>query len=144
MDKQEMETRCYGKAKELLDKYFPNFIEDAAVNKPEVLADGYDDSLPGRVAEEYRSWLAGVWEEIRPQVQKPFDEIMNQKLSVEMTDASYVPYLADAREKAETVTLWEKLTKTNHQDVILYKVILKDYTEELLRVMTAYFLADIP
>ena len=67
--KQEMETRCYGKAKELLDKYFPNFIEDAAVNKPEVLTDG--------------------WEEIRPRVQKPFDEITNQKLSVEMTDASY-------------------------------------------------------
>ena len=144
MNKQEMETRCYGKAKELLDKYFPNFIEDAAVNKPEVLADGYDDSLPARVAEEYRAWLAGVWEEIRPLVQKPFDEVMNQKLSVEMTDASYVPYLADAREKAETVTLWEKLTKTNHQDVIQYKGILKDYTEELLRVMTTDFLADIP
>ena len=143
--KEEIEIRCYEKAQEMLDKYFPNFIEDAAVTKPELLAEEYDKGLPKRVMAEFCDWLAGLWEEeIRPAVQKPFDEIMDPDESIKMTDSSYVPYLEDALKKAETVNLWEKLTKTNHEDVTLYKGILKQYTEELLRVMIVDIMADIP
>lgn len=142
--KQEIEIRCYEKAQELLDKYFPNFIEDAAVTKPELLAEEYNMELPAKVAEDFRDWLAGVWEEFRSEVQKPFDKVLNLKRSMEITGSSYVPYLSDALEEAKTVTFWEKLTKTNHEDVTFYKGILKQYTEELLQVMIKDFMADIP
>lgn len=141
---QEIEIRCYKKAKELLDKYFPNFIEDAVYTRPELLSEEYNDDLPARVAEEFRGWLAGIWEELRPEVNRPFDEIMNLQRSIAMTNDSYVPYLADARAEAEKITFWEKLTKTNHEDVTHYKGILKDYTEELLKIMIQDFLTDIP
>ena len=142
--KEEIEIRCYKKAQELLDKYFPNFIEDAAVTKPELLAEEYNMELPAKVAEDFRDWLAGVWEEFRSEVQKPFDKVLNLKRSMEITGSSYVPYLSDALEEAKTVTFWEKLTKTNHEDVTFYKGILKQYTEELLQVMIKDFMADIP
>lgn len=142
--KEEIEIRCYEKAQELLDKYFPNFIEDAAVTKPELLTEEYNMELPAKVAEDFRDWLAGVWEEFRSEVQKPFDKVLNLKRSMEITGSSYVPYLSDALEEAKTVTFWEKLTKTNHEDVTFYKGILKQYTEELLQVMIKDFMADIP
>ena len=141
--KQEIEIRCHEKSQELLDKYFPHFIEDAASTRPESIADQYDNGLPAKVAEEFRNWLAGVWEEVRTDGQKSFDKVMNLKRSIEMTDASYVPYLDSARKEAERVTFWEKLTKTNHEDVTYYKGLLKQYTEELLRVMVKDFVADI-
>lgn len=141
--KLEIEIRCYRKAQELLGKHFPNFIEEAAVTRPETLSESYDNDLPAKVAEEFRSWLANLWEEVKKEGQKSFDEVMNLQRSIEMTDSSYFPYLNEAREKAEKVSFWEKLTKSNHEDVTHYKGILKDYTEELLKVMIADFMSDV-
>lgn len=144
MDKQlEIELRCREKADELLDKYFPNFIRDAAVTRPETLTDEYNNELPGRVAAEFRTWLAGLWEEVRSEGQGSFEEIMNMRRSIDVTEVAYAPYLDKARKDAKTVTLWEKLTKTNHDDVTYYKGLLKQYTEELLNVMIQDFTNDI-
>ena len=142
-DKLEIEIRCRQKAAELLEKHFPNFIQDAAITRPETLDNQYNDSLPGKVAEEFRDWLASLWEEIRAKDQGSFDQVMNLKRSLEMTGESYAPYLSSAREEAQTRTLWEKLTKTNHEDVTYYKGLLKQYTEELLEVMVKDFVGDV-
>lgn len=52
-------------------------------------------------------------------------------------------YLPMAREEAETVTLWEIITKTNHKDVTFYKGLLKQYAEKLLDIMVKDFLGDV-
>lgn len=139
----EIEIRCHKKAQELLDKYFPHFIEEAASARPETLEETYNNELPEKVAEEFRSWLAGFWGEVRQDGQGSFDEVMNLKRSIEMTKASYVPYLDGARKEAQDVTFWEKLTQTNHEDVTYYKGLLKQYTEELLKVMIEDLVGDI-
>ncbi|MBQ9311280.1 MAG: hypothetical protein IJ222_10540 [Bacteroidales bacterium] len=139
----KVELQCLDKANGLIDKYFPNFIHEAAIKKPERLAGEYNDELPHKIASEFRVWLSRLWAELAPEGAKPFDEIMNLKKSIEVTDASYAPYLNDARKDAEQITLWEKLTKTNHEDVSYYKGLLKQYTEELLRVMIKDFVGDI-
>ena len=143
MTELEITQLCDRKVKELIDKHFSNFIHKAAVERPEELNALYNDGLPHKIAEEYREWLAWLWPEVTPNGAKSFDEIMNLKRSLEMTDASYVPYLKDAREAAEKITLWEKITKSNHEDVTYYKGLLKQYTEELLDTMTKDFLDDI-
>lgn len=60
---------------------------------------------------------------------------MNLDRSLQMVDSSYEPYLEQAREDACQVTLWEKITRSNHEDVRYYKGLLKQYTEELLDIM---------
>jgi len=143
MTKLEISQKCHRHAEELLNKYFPNFIHEAAIEKPEQLAAEYNDELPHKVESEYRDWLAGLWREVATDGAKSFDEVMNLHLSMSLVDASYVPYLKNAREDAQKQTLWEKITKSNHEDVTYYKGLLKQYTEELLDTMTKDFLGDI-
>lgn len=143
MDKTVIEDRCYGKAKELLTKYFWDFSVISGVEKPETLESIYTDELPGKIADEFREFLRGLWEEIAPEEAKPFDEIMNLHRSMDVIHADYEDYLPLAREEAETVTLWEKITKTNPKDVTFYKGLLKQYAEELLDTLVKDFLGDV-
>lgn len=143
MNQLSIEIRCRKKAEELLEKYFPNFIQDAALMRPEKLGVEYNDELPYKVETEFRDWLSVLWKEIAPDRKESFDEIMNLHLSMKMVDASYAPFLDEARKDAEKITLWEKITKTNHEDVTYYKGVLKQYTEELLDTMIKDFIGDL-
>lgn len=143
MNKQEIESRCREKAEQILEKYFPKFVQEAAVDKPERLADEYNDELPFKVEAEFRSWLGELWKEVTKNESKPFDEIMNRHISMTNVDANYVPYLGGARRDAEKITLWEKITKSNHSDVTYYKGLLRQYSEELMKAMIKDFLEDL-
>ena len=144
MSKIDIELRCRKKADELLEKFFPGFIHEAAIDRPEQLAGGYNDKLPYAVEAEFRDWLSGVWKEVAPAGSEPFEKIMNRHLDMSMVDASYVPNLKEARADAEKISLWEKITKSNHEDVTYYKGLLKQYTEELLSTMIKDFIEEIP
>ncbi|MDE6634429.1 MAG: hypothetical protein K2J96_04140, partial [Bacteroidaceae bacterium] len=48
-----------------------------------------------------------------------------------------------AYKDATDVTLWERITKTNHEDVTYYKGLLQEYTRELLMIMRNDFLEEI-
>lgn len=121
MDRQSIEDHCYGKIKELLYKYFGDFAIVSGVEKPERLEEIYTDGLPGKIADEFRRYLSGLWEEIAPAGAKSFDKVMNLHCSIDVIKADYGDYLPSARLSAETVTLWERITKTNHKDVTFYK-----------------------
>ena len=68
---------------------------------------------------------------------------MNQHLSMAMTDAEYNVPLSEAKIAAEKITLWEKLIKTNHEDVTYYKGLLLEYTQKLLDTMIIDFTEDL-
>ena len=143
MDRQIIEDRCYGKAKELLKQYFGDFATVSGVVKPETLDSQYTDTLPRKIAEEYRAFLAALWSEIAPEGARRFDAIMDRQRSIDMVHDDFDDFLPSARLSAQTVTLWEKITKTNHKDVTYYKGLLKQYTEELLETMAEDFLEDV-
>lgn len=44
---------------------------------------------------------------------------------------------------ATEITLWERITKSNHEDVTYYKGLLQEYTRDLLMVMREDFLEEI-
>lgn len=137
----ELELECRNKAAELLEKYFPNFVSEAAQGKTENLAAEYTDELPYEIEGEFQHYLSQKWTEIAPEG-KPFKKIMNRGLAMSMVDASYVPELKTARNEAADITLWEKITRTNHKDVTYYKGLLKQYTEEILDTMIKDFLEE--
>ena len=142
MDKNDIMIRCRKKADELLEKYFPNIIHEAAIERPEELAIEYNEELPYVVETEFREWLSALWDEVAPAYSEPFEKIMNRHLEMSMVDANYVPDLRDAKVEANEITLWEKITKSNHEDVTFYKGLLKQYTEELLDTMIKDFVEE--
>ena len=48
-----------------------------------------------------------------------------------------------AYKDASTITLWERITQSNHEDVTYYKGLLLEYTKDLLLVMRHDFLEEI-
>ena len=44
---------------------------------------------------------------------------------------------------AKRITLWERITRSNHKDVTFYKGLMREYTEDLLTVMRLDFLEEI-
>ena len=142
MTKSEIEPRCRQKADELLEKYFPNFIREAALDKPETLSVDYNDQLPGKVEDEFRAWLAGVWAETEHKSSRSFGDIMDRHLSMTSVDAEFVPLLEKARKEAERITVIEKLKKSNHQQVTYYKGLLRQYSQELLKTMIKDFVEE--
>jgi hypothetical protein len=52
--------------------------------------------------------------------------------------------LSYAYKDAKRITLWEKITQTNHRDVTFYKGLLEEYTRELLFCMRHDFIEEFP
>ena len=65
-----------------------------------------------------------------------------QKLRKLMTDDDR-EMIEPAYKEATERTLWERITKSNHEDVTYYKGLLQEYTRDLLMVMRQDFLEEI-
>ena len=103
----------------------------------------YSLELPRQIGHEYYDFMKLLLEQICPEEQKKLGEIMNKKALVLSYTAEDKLQLDEAYKEAKAVTLWEKITKSNHEDVTYYKGLLKSYTEELLVWMETDFVEDI-
>lgn len=65
-----------------------------------------------------------------------------QKLRKLMTDDDREGVDA-AYKDASTITLWERITQSNHEDVTYYKGLIFEYNKDLLLVMRHDFLKEI-
>lgn len=138
MIKEEIVKACEDKEQELLDKYFGNLVKEAAHERPETIRE-YTLDLPLKVEQEYKMFLEEIWSGIAPGHTLVLEE---QKLRKLMTDDDREG-IANAYKDAIDITLWERLTKSNHKDVTYYKGLLQAYTKDLLMVMKLDFLEEI-
>ena len=142
MTNEQLERLCKEKEQELLNKYFGNLVNEAAIEMPETIGE-YTKELPLKIEAEYRKFLEKVWEKHVPAELKGTPLVLEeQKLRKLMTDDDREGIDA-AYKDASTVTLWEKITKSNHKDVTYYKGLLFEYTKDLLLVMRHDFLEEI-
>ena len=133
-----IEKVCKAKEVELMEKYFGNFIVEAAIKCPETIED-YDMELPLNIEAECKEFLIGDWVKFVPGEPCVFEEKKLRKLLTN-DDREALEY---AYKDAKRQTLWERITKTNHKDVTYYKGLLKEYTQELLTVARLDFLEEI-
>ena len=133
----DIETLCRDKERELLDRYFGNLNKEAAVERPETI-DPYTKDLPLKIEAEFREYLVGLWKEYSD---SPL-ELEEQKLSWLMTEDDREA-IDGAYRDAKRITLWERITRSNHKDVTFYKGLMREYTEDLLTVMRLDFLEEI-
>lgn len=129
-----IEILCREKEQELLDKYFP---EGLVASASETIGE-YTMDLPLKIEEEYKMYLTELW---RKHSSTPL-VLEEQKLRDLMTEDDR-DALNKAHKDAERRTLWERICKTNHNDVSRYKGLLYEYTKELLTVMRLDFLEEI-
>lgn len=140
---QDIEKLCWKRYNELLQEHFGDFAAEAAGGKTTHLSNHYTDTLPLEIASTFRSYLKELWNKSVPDGACSFEDIMNTKKASDVTSVDYADYLPQAREAAETVTWWEKITRSNHEDVTYYKGLLKQYSEELMGILIRDFIKDV-
>ena len=142
MIQNEIIKLCNEKEQELLDKYFGNLVHEAAIEMPETIGE-YTKDLPLKIEAEYRTFLERLWDQHAPSELRGTPLVLEeQKLRQLMTDDDREGIDAACKD-ASTITLWEKITKSNHEDVTYYKGLLLEYTKELLMIMRIDFLEEI-
>ena len=142
MTNEQIKNLCKEKEQELLDKYFGNLVHEAAIERPETIGE-YTTDLPLKIEAEFREFLEELWKDAAPAELKGTPLVLEeQKLRKLMTDDDRegIHY---AYKDAIEVTLWERITKTNHKDVTYYKGLLEEYTRDLLLTMRNDFLEEI-
>ena len=124
-----IKSQCWARYNELLESYFPD------EKQSEVLGTSYPIDLPLKVAAEMKVYLEELWESNAPEGSRSFEDIMGAGRLNSITYDSYLESLTGAYKDAVHTTLWEKLTKTNHEDTTVYKGLLKACTKEILETM---------
>ena len=136
---QEIVNLCETKQNQLLNKYFGNLVHEAAIERPETIGK-YTKQLPLKIEAEFRTFLEELWKEYAPAELKGTPLILEeQELRKLITDDDR-EMIDPAYKDATEITFWERITKSNHEDVSYYKGLLKEYTRDLLMVMRQDFL----
>ena len=142
MNPNEIAMLCKEKEQELLYKYFGNLVHEAAIERPETIGE-YTKDLPLKIEAEFRTFLEQIWKEHAPAELKGTPLVLEeQKFRKLMTDDDR-EMIEPAYKDATEITLWERITKSNHEDVTYYKGLLLEYTRDLLMVMREDFLEEI-
>ena len=139
---EQIKNLCKEKEQELLDKYFGNLVKEAAIERPETIGE-YTKDYPLKIEAEFREFLEELWKNAAPDEKKGTPLVLEeQKLRKLMTDDDREGIHYAYKDTIE-ITLWERITKTNHKDVTYYKGLLLEYTRDLLLTMRNDFLEEI-
>lgn len=138
----EIEEMCLAKQQELLDRYFGNLVHQAAVVQPETIGE-YTTDLPLKIEAEYREFLEELWKKNAPEELRETQLILEEQKLRELITEEERESIDAAYQDASNITLWERITKSNHKDVTYYKGLLFEYTKDLLMVMRQDFLEEI-
>ena len=126
---------CWNKIDELLKEHF-------ASTSSEVLDPRYTLDYPLKVAAEMKNYLADLWAAEGQQSGKAFEDLMGAGRLNNITYESYLDMIKAAQKEALKITLWEKITHTNHEDVMIFQSILRSCTREILELMVKDFLNE--
>ena len=141
MTPQEIASLCEEKQNQLLHKYFGNLVHEAAIERPETIGE-YTKDLPLKIEAEFRTFLEELWKEHAPAELKGTPLVLEeQKVRKLMTDDDR-ELIEPAYKDATEITLWERITKSNHEDVTYYKGLLLEYTRDLIMVMRKDYLEE--
>ena len=142
MDTRQIEQFCAAQEKLLLDKYFGNLVNEAALERPEDIG-RYTKDLPLKIEEEFRSFLETLWKEVAPEELRGKPLVLEERKLRKLKTDDDREMLHAAYQAATEKTLLEKITRSNHKDVTFYKGFLEEYTRDLLMVMRHDFLEEV-
>lgn len=139
MKKSEIQDSLRIKINSLLNK-----IEEAIVDDESQVLDVAMCPLdmPEKLAMEFLDYLKQLLVDL-----KCFDVRIDQLTDSQLKYIEYaVKYKADsdiAYQDAQRRTLWERITNSNNEDILIYKQCQLRYAEYLLRALAKDFLEDV-
>lgn len=142
MTTNEIEKLCITKQNVLLNKYFGDLVHQAAYDQPETIGE-YTKELPLKIEAEYREFIEELWKKYAPDELKGTPLILDEQKLRELITEDDREGIDAAYKNASNITLWERITKSNHKDVTYYKGLLLEYTKDLLMVMRQDFLEEL-
>jgi hypothetical protein len=142
MTNEQITKLCKDKEQELLNKYFGNLVKEAAIEQPETIGE-YTMDLPLKIELEYKAFLEELWLKVAPEEFKGQPLVLEEQQLRKLLTEGDLQKLEDAYKAATEQTLWERITKTNHNDVTYYKGLLLEFTRDLLMVMRTDYLEEI-
>lgn len=140
MDKQQINQICRQKIEEILDK---NFGLIAQYETLEHLDEMYPKDKPEKLFEEFKAFLQSLLDEIKPNSGTNLDDYLNSHVFSVLSAQKFKDNIELYHTKAHEITLFEKLTDTNKNDVTNYKFALYKYTETVLHAMKEDFVYDL-
>lgn len=138
----QLESLCKEKEQELLNKYFGNLVREAAIEQPEEIGE-YTKDLPLKIEVEYKEYLEKLWQEYAPDQLKDTPLVLEERMLRKLMTDDDRELVNEAHKEATNISLWERITQTNHKDVTYYKGLLQEYTRDLLMIMREDFLEEI-
>lgn len=139
MNKQQINVMCRQKIEEILDQNFGILAQDESLDQ---LSVKYPKDLPERLISDFRNYLQSILD-ANPNNQTKIDELINAHTVTIASAQKYKDEYELYYGKALEVTLFEKLTNTNKNDVAKYKYALYKYTETILYSMKDDFIFDL-
>ena len=142
MTNEQIKNLCKEKEQELLDQYLGNLVHEVAIKRPETIGE-YTIDLPLKIDAEFRKFLEELWKDTAHAELKGTPlALEKQTLRRVLTEDVHKGFLY-VYKNAIDITLWERITKTNHEDVTYYNGLLEYYTHDLLRIMSRDFLKEV-
>lgn len=139
MDKQQANETCRLKILEILDKNFGILAQDETIEELDRL---YPKDLPEKLIAEFKSYLQSILNMMTVN-NVNIDTLLNAHGFSLASAQKYKDEYELYYDKAHEITLFEKLTNTNENDVIKYKYALYKYTEVVLYSMKQDFIYDV-
>ena len=137
MKREEIAKRCFAVREQLIDKYCGSLPKDHAVGLEQI------GSLVEKLEEEYKRFLAELWEEIKGDDTRSLDNILDKRYNRFALHVEYATPLNMAVANAEEVTLWEQITNSNYRDIEHLDTLISAYARDLLAHITLDFMEDV-
>ena len=119
-----------------INKYLNEIPLEEAI-QDEILDPKYSPTLLDEMGAEYYRELEKIWDSIPSYFRSSFKAAYTAPTPDVAGDR---PALLRAYEDAVKIGFWEKLGKTNHKDVLAYKLLLKEYGQRYLQAMHLSFI----
>ena len=132
----EIDNLCKYKEHELPNKYFGKLVKEAAIERSESFGK-YTKELPLKIEEEFFQYLKDLCEQQNNPdklLPTPPESILDKRHICKLITENARGSLQDAYEDATRRTLWERVAKTPHNDLIFYKGLLEEYTKRITLV----------
>lgn len=120
MNTEQVINLCKKKEQGLLNKYFGNVIQEAAIDRPETIGE-YTKDLPLKIEAEYRAFFEELWKEHAPENLKGTPLVLEEQKLRKLMTGDDRELIDVAHKDATEQILWERITKTNHKEVTYYK-----------------------
>lgn len=137
MKREEIAKRCFAAREQLIDKYSGSLPKDHAVELEQI------GSLVEQIEEEYKRFLAELWEQIKGEDTRSLDDILDKRYNRFALHIEYAAPLNMAVANAEEVTLWEQITNSNYRDIEHLDTLIGAYARDLLAHITLDFMEDV-